>query len=55
VHYGDEMAATDNAEFVKKWFARYPEYAKSPFYITSESYGGYSNPQILNKKPQPRA
>lgn len=47
--YGDEQAAQDNYQFVKGFFAAFPQYAKSPFYTTSESYGGHYMPTLAQE------
>jgi carboxypeptidase C (cathepsin A) len=44
--YGDAQAAADNHRFVSKWQASMPQFSKSPFYITSESYGGHYMPTL---------
>ena len=44
--YGDKQAAEDNWEFVKGWMDRFDAYKKSPFYLTSESYGGHYIPTL---------
>lgn len=46
LEYNDSLAANDNLRFVKGFFSAYPQYAKSPFYITSESYGGHYMPTL---------
>jgi len=44
--FGDTLAANDNADFVEGWFEQFSQYAKNPFYISSESYGGHYMPQL---------
>ena len=36
----DESDAIDNAEFLRKFFAAYPEFAENDFWLTGESYAG---------------
>jgi len=44
--YGDASSAADNLEFVKGFFAAFPQYKASDFYLTSESYGGHYLPTL---------
>jgi len=46
--YGDAQAARDNAAFVAAWLKLFPQYSTplTPFYITSESYGGHYLPTL---------
>ena len=48
VQYNDSQAATDNLEFVKKFFGLFPQFQKNRFYITSESYGGHYMPTLAD-------
>jgi len=45
----DDIVATDNYEFLKRWFQMYPEYRKNDFYVTGESYGGHYVPQLCEQ------
>lgn len=45
-NYNDSVSSTDNAAFLTAFFNDYPEYAKLPLYLTSESYGGNYIPQM---------
>ena len=36
----DESDAIDNAKFLRKFFAAYPEFAENDFWLTGESYAG---------------
>jgi len=53
---GDNITMQDNYNFLKGWFAAFPDFTPSThaFYITGESYGGHYVPQlaytILNNK-----
>jgi carboxypeptidase C (cathepsin A) len=46
VEYGDAQAAADNLRFVLGFFARYPLYNSSAFYLSAESYGGHYLPTL---------
>jgi carboxypeptidase C (cathepsin A) len=46
VDYNDNQAAEDNYNFVVGWFKAYPQFAKSSFYASSESYGGHYMPTL---------
>ena len=43
-HIGDDQAAKDNLATVLGFLARFPQFAKTPLFITSESYGGHYMP-----------
>ncbi|CAM6105506.1 unnamed protein product [Calypogeia fissa] len=43
---GDAKTAADSVEFILKFLELYPVYAKSPFYISGESYAGHYVPQL---------
>ena len=47
--FTDELAATDNLEAVKSWFAKFPEYKNHDFYLTGESYGGIYLPMLAQQ------
>lgn len=49
INYGDEQAAADNHRFIIGFFARFPQYNKQDFYISSESYGGHYMPTLARK------
>ncbi|KAG5072098.1 hypothetical protein JHK86_007309 [Glycine max] len=42
----DEITARDSLVFLRRWFAKFPEYKNRDFYITGESYGGHYVPQL---------
>jgi len=44
--YTDAVAAEDNWEFVKGFLKLYPQLKTSPFWLTSESYGGHYVPTL---------
>lgn len=44
--YTDAVAAEDNWEFVKGFLELYPQLKSSPFWLTSESYGGHYVPTL---------
>jgi len=44
--YGDQQAAEDNWKFIQGWFAKFPNYKRNPFFLTSESYGGHYLPTL---------
>lgn len=43
-HIGDDQAAQDNLATIRGFLERFPEFAKTPIYLTSESYGGHYLP-----------
>ena len=43
-HIGDDQAAQDNLATIRGFLERFPEFAKTPLYLTSESYGGHYLP-----------
>jgi len=43
---GDDQAAKDNLETILQFIRRFPQYSKSPLFITSESYGGHYMPTL---------
>jgi carboxypeptidase C (cathepsin A) len=45
---GDDQAAKDNLATILGFLSRFPEFAKSPLYITSESYGGHYMPTLAD-------
>ncbi|XP_042512928.1 serine carboxypeptidase-like 42 isoform X2 [Macadamia integrifolia] len=45
---GDENTAKDMRMFLIKWFAKYPKYKSSDFFLTGESYAGHYIPQLAN-------
>ena len=45
---GDDQAAKDNLATILGFLKRFPNFAKSPLYITSESYGGHYMPTLAN-------
>jgi carboxypeptidase C (cathepsin A) len=45
----DEQASIDNLETILSFLERFPEYAKAPLYLTSESYGGHYIPTWADK------
>lgn len=46
---GDSQAAKDNLETILQFLKRFPKYAESPLYITSESYGGHYMPTLADE------
>jgi len=46
--FDDNSTACDNYNVIVSFFQKYPKFAKSPFYITGESYAGHYIPQIVN-------
>ncbi|KAL3634733.1 hypothetical protein CASFOL_021787 [Castilleja foliolosa] len=55
-YVNDTMTAKDNFNFLKKWLLKYPEFKKTKFFITGESYAGHFAPQlaslIIHSKPK---
>ena len=45
---GDDQAAKDNLATILGFLKRFPNFAKSPLYITSESYGGHYMPTLAD-------
>ena len=43
--YNDFEASKDNLLAIKAFFKKFPERAKNPFFLASESYGGHYIPQ----------
>jgi carboxypeptidase C (cathepsin A) len=43
---GDSQAAKDNLQTILKFIERFPKFANSPLFITSESYGGHYMPTL---------
>jgi len=43
-HIGDDQAAQDNVQVILKFLEKFPEYKKTPLYLTAESYGGHYIP-----------
>jgi len=46
---GDNRTAADSYAFLQGFLARYPQYAKSPFWISGESYGGHYVPGLAQE------
>ena len=46
---GDDQAAKDNLQTILAFIRKFPEFAKSPLFITSESYGGHYMPTLANE------
>ncbi|PRP77617.1 lysosomal protective protein-like [Planoprotostelium fungivorum] len=44
--YDDRLTASENYQALVAWFKKFPEYAKNPFYIMGESYGGHYVPML---------
>jgi carboxypeptidase C (cathepsin A) len=47
--YGDAQAALDNYRFVVGFMKAYPQFKNTPFYTTSESYGGHYMPTLAEQ------
>jgi carboxypeptidase C (cathepsin A) len=47
-HIGDDQAAKDNLATIRGFLTKFPEFANSPLYITSESYGGHYMPTLAD-------
>ena len=41
---GDERTANDTYNFLLGFLERHPQYAKTPFWVSGESYGGHYVP-----------
>jgi len=46
---GDSQAAKDNLQTILKFIERFPRFANSPLFITSESYGGHYMPTLASE------
>ena len=46
---GDDQAAKDNLATIQGLIQKFPHFAKSDLYITSESYGGHYMPTLANE------
>jgi len=46
---GDSQAAKDNLQTILQIIERFPQYSKSPLFITSESYGGHYMPTLADE------
>eukprot|EP01112_Ceratiomyxa_fruticulosa_P009891 TRINITY_DN2595_c0_g4_i1.p1 TRINITY_DN2595_c0_g4~~TRINITY_DN2595_c0_g4_i1.p1 ORF type:complete len:458 (+),score=77.75 TRINITY_DN2595_c0_g4_i1:73-1446(+) len=46
---GDARTANDTFNFIQAFLVKYPQFAKSPFYITGESYGGHYVPNLAQR------
>lgn len=46
---GDSQAAEDNLQTILMFLQRFPQLAKSPLFITSESYGGHYMPTLASQ------
>jgi cathepsin A (carboxypeptidase C) len=46
---GEQMVSEDAFYFLQAFFQTHPEYAKSPLFITGESYGGHYVPAIAHR------
>jgi carboxypeptidase C (cathepsin A) len=46
---GDDQAAKDNLATIRGFLTRFPQFAESPLYITSESYGGHYMPTLADE------
>jgi serine carboxypeptidase-like clade 2 len=45
--FTDNVTATDNLEFLIKWFQLFPQYSQNPFFISGESYAGHYIPTLV--------
>ncbi|KAJ0988748.1 hypothetical protein J5N97_007104 [Dioscorea zingiberensis] len=45
----DKMTARDNLVFLRRWFAKFPQYRNRDLYITGESYAGHYVPQLAQQ------
>lgn len=46
---GDDQSAKDNLATIRGFLTRFPQFAQTPLYITSESYGGHYMPTLANE------
>jgi serine carboxypeptidase-like clade 2 len=46
---GDVRTANDTYNFLLQFFQLYPQYAKNPFWVTGESYGGHYVPMLSQR------
>ena len=46
---GDDQAAKDNLQTILAFLIKFPQFVKSPLFITSESYGGHYMPTLANE------
>ncbi|KAL8166233.1 hypothetical protein V2J09_007732 [Rumex salicifolius] len=46
---GDQQTAKDTHAFLLKWLKQYPEFARNPFYIAGESFGGIYVPTLADE------
>jgi len=46
---GDVRTANDSYLFLLKFFEEYPQFAKNPFFVTGESYGGHYVPNLSKR------
>ena len=46
---GDDQAAKDNLQTILAFLIKFPQFIKSPLFITSESYGGHYMPTLANE------
>jgi len=49
LHNNDAGAAKDNFALIQAFMSRFPEHAKSPLFITAESYGGHYMPTLAQE------
>eukprot|EP01111_Echinosteliopsis_oligospora_P005467 TRINITY_DN1881_c0_g1_i1.p1 TRINITY_DN1881_c0_g1~~TRINITY_DN1881_c0_g1_i1.p1 ORF type:complete len:459 (-),score=135.72 TRINITY_DN1881_c0_g1_i1:75-1451(-) len=46
---GDVRTANDSYLFLLSFFQQYPQFAKNPFFVTGESYGGHYVPNLAKR------
>jgi len=46
---GDVRTANDSYNFLLKFFQKYPQFSKNPFWLTGESYGGHYVPNLAKR------
>jgi len=46
---GDVRTANDSYNFLLQFFQMYPQFAKNPFWVTGESYGGHYVPNLAQR------